>query len=101
MENRWNSLLCLHLPIETIRIIASYDRILSIKKIPNNDYRYEVIKTIPRRCISIFAEHSKRTGYEIKFTNHRHRLFITYKEDEFLFTYLNMWQDESESYIYE
>jgi hypothetical protein len=88
----------LPLPLELIDIIASYDRQLSVKKLKKMDCRYTLLNTIPKKSITHLANNKK--GYQINFTNRNHKLVVIYTEIELLFVFVNLWDDEHYSYIY-
>uniref|UniRef100_A0A6C0HTP1 Uncharacterized protein n=1 Tax=viral metagenome TaxID=1070528 RepID=A0A6C0HTP1_9ZZZZ len=59
----------LPIPIEIVYLIASYDRILSIRKIPKNDERYSILQKIPKKIFlyDIISKHF--IGFKIYFNN--------------------------------
>jgi hypothetical protein len=66
----------LPLPKEIVHHIATYDRVLSIKRIPANDARYDILKTIPKKEITYYTPEQIR-GWRVKFSNPHHILSMT------------------------
>lgn len=58
----------LPLPIEIVRTIASYDRMLSVKRISLTDPRYDILKTIPKKEVTYYLAGVIR-GWRVIFTN--------------------------------
>lgn len=88
----------LPLPLDIIRLIASYDRWLLVKKILKSDVRYDIVKNIPKKQNTLYANYE--TGYMINFSNLHHKLFMRHTEKELMFAFVNRWQDESDVHIY-
>lgn len=91
----------LPLPLEIVYKIASYDRILAIKKLPKTDERYNLLRTIPLKQIT-YDQLGDILGIKTIFTNSHKILSITLLEKELLVTYLNIDNDnECAVFIYE
>jgi energy-coupling factor transporter ATP-binding protein EcfA2 len=88
----------LPLPLEIIRLIASYDRWLSVKKLLKSDGRFDIVKNIPKKKNTQFAIYE--SGYKINFSNPHHKLFMRHTEKEIMFAFVNIFQDESDVHIY-
>jgi hypothetical protein len=83
----------LPLPIDIIHHISSFDRVLSIRKIPKDDYRYNLLKHIPEKkfygsidCAEYYFV------FDIFFKNDWNRfLQVSYKKNSkyIRYTYIN------------
>jgi hypothetical protein len=83
----------LPLPIDIILHISSFDRVLSIRKIPKDDYRYNLLKHIPEK---IFYGSIDSTGYYFVFDiflkdDWNRFLQVSYKKNSkyIRYTYIN------------
>ena len=90
------------LPIEIIDIIASYDRVLSIKPISKTDCRYEILKTIPVKQTMFYGEDDVR-GWYVSFTHPKHLLSLVLEiVSENIYTYINTeYGDRCQLYLWE
>jgi hypothetical protein len=91
----------LPLPIEIINIIASYDRVLSIKPISKTDYRYNLLLDIPPKKITYYADTSVR-GWLVRFSTRYNLLSMFIQENyEDIYTYINVeYDDRCEMYLW-
>lgn len=71
----------LPLPLEIVYLIASYDRVLSIRKIPKNDERYSILQKIPKKNILYDKISGDFIGFKIYFTNNMGVVRFIYKFD--------------------
>lgn len=79
----------LPLPKEIIYIIASYDRVLSIKRISKTDPRYKMLYLIPPKRTTFYNK-NETMGWIVKFADRRHLLsMVLQAKSENICTYIN------------
>jgi hypothetical protein len=71
----------------------------NIEKISKKDKRYEMLKRIPKKTITDLG--CNRRGYKVYFSNPHYMLIMMDFNEEVLFVFVNNWQDEAYSHIYE
>jgi hypothetical protein len=84
----------LPLPKEIVYTVASYDRVLSIKRFSKTDYRYKLLYSIPVKRTTFYQDNVIR-GWIVKFSNPRHILSMVFQKDYGdMYTYINRDNDD-------
>ena len=90
----------LPLPKELVYTVASYDRVLSVKRLSKTDYRYKLLYLIPKKRTTFYADGIIR-DWLVKFANPRHLLSMVVQKDYGdMYTYINRY-DNDRCEIYE